>query len=411
VCQDVAASFRRQFPGLGARALTEPIVWGGAEAGGGQAMSPATPGCTAFARGSSTRLACLRARAGLQKDARQRYYVWAALQNAGEAYGVCAELGQCDALPPADATGAPRDDTNSSHAVLQCYNAARTSHCGLDPACPALRTACSDTCTACLWLMRSWPGFNGVCRPPVPAAPAAAAGSTAAAAGGGKAPGKKSGKFRDDAMADLPVAAVSEVALLEASLNQRPTSTGGASTTTGASTTSAGGASTTGTGAPASTAAAAAPLTESAWRSRVTPAIIPRGLGSPPLEVSDVNVGASGGPDGETVQAACFSLWNAVAALPDAVHRLTAEDSRLLYPWDALTACRCLGRCPYNSIDALAVQDACGQPFEDGAPDLAARRMLSSLLPGEVSHGSGSDGSGRSMPQSDMAPAAHMQLL
>jgi len=112
------------------------------------------------------------------------------------------------------------------------------------------------------------------------------------------------------------------------------------------------------------------PLSSSAWRASANPPIIPAGLGS--------RNGASAAfvPQPDQVQDYCFSKYWSIAALPEAWYAVTAEDSRLLFPWDPLTTCRCLGMCPYSSIDSLAVGDACGGLTAPASPEMVLEQAL-----------------------------------
>jgi len=120
-------------------------------------------------------------------------------------------------------------------------------------------------------------------------------------------------------------------------------------------------------------------LTTSAWRGAATPALIPKGLGSPPLSQASGTIPT---PEAVALQAECLTQYHTLSAVPEAWAAITAtgNDGRLSgVTWDPLTSCRCLSRCPYNSIDALAVEDACGGLFDDRVPYVAGKRLLAGL--------------------------------
>jgi hypothetical protein len=370
VCLDVVRTFRAANPGLGIRSLTAPITLGG-EATEDDTLAVSAPGCTAFHKGSKTRNACIRLRADLSQDAKSRYFVWASLSSGSQAYDVCTQLGKCDKLPTKDASGKITDTSGGGEAAQKCQYASRTAHCSLQPSCEAMASHCSDTCTGCVWLMKSWPQFKGVCAPeggtttaaPVKFAQTELSGrqSTHAQAA---AQQEEDGEHvfgrpekRDDPLdrldgRDLGITDIflQEEALIT-SVPAPPASKQTPNPVTSTGVTPPDSASTT----PAQGPVVDIPLTESQWRTSQIPMIIPRGRGSPELDVSAERTP----PNAMAAQTACFSLWNAVSALPEAWYAITAEDNRLLYPWDALTTCRCMSQCPFDSIDALAVGDTC----------------------------------------------------
>jgi hypothetical protein len=102
--------------------------------------------------------------------------------------------------------------------------------------------------------------------------------------------------------------------------------------------------------------------------------VIPRGLGSPSF--SDIDLPK---PAVEDLWAECMQQWSALGAVPEAWAVVAGEggDATLSgATWDPMTACRCLSICPYNSIDALAVEETCGGVFDARSPPLAAGELL-----------------------------------
>ena len=100
------------------------------------------------------------------------------------------------------------------------------------------------------------------------------------------------------------------------------------------------------------------PLTTSEWRSAPPRPIIPYGPGSPPLLDSLEVPPLPGDP---AVTARCYYLWWSLLDVEETWPFMAAPATGTASAaWDPLTACRCLQQCPYNSIDALAIADACG---------------------------------------------------
>ena len=105
-----------------------------------------------------------------------------------------------------------------------------------------------------------------------------------------------------------------------------------------------------------------------------TKPVIPRGLGSPSFSVVDQEK-----LDVDSLWAECMQQWSALGAVPEAWAVVAGEggDATLSgATWDPMTACRCLSICPYNSIDALAVEETCGGVFDARSPPLAAGELL-----------------------------------
>lgn len=453
VCQDVVTTFRLQFPELGARDMGAPISAGGADPEA--VVAPAPPGCTAFAKGSTIRSACVGARQGISVEERTRFFVWSSAKAGKAALEVCAELGKCKKLPAIGPTGIREGKTSDDEVSIKCDRASRTARCQLDPNCPAYKAAgCDEVCVSCLWLVQSWPRFSSMCamekkggsspaaggmklpagKPRFAEAAAGASGSSSLAltaaeriarkralAAQARAAAAEDAQLRAEeaeAAAELRAAEEEWHAQLELEAAADADSESGAGSGSGSagaaaadedevlqtsaallqvgeSAAAAAGAEGRGsnalTGTPpsrkpgSSTAAAAVPapapikLSDSTFRSTIKPAIIPKGLGSPALESSLLTLPP---PDADELGDECMRQFWALASLPEAWSAVATggADSHLAgYSWDPLTACRCMSKCPYNSIDALAVEEACGGIFEPRAPHLAGKRLLAGL--------------------------------
>ena len=117
-------------------------------------------------------------------------------------------------------------------------------------------------------------------------------------------------------------------------------------------------------------------LTSSAWRTKA-PGLVPHGLGSPALAVAQELA-----PPPAELHAECLKQWHALAAVPAAWHAVAgAEADGWLAgaTWDPMTTCRCLALCPYNSIDALAVEESCGGVFDARSPTLAQGDLVAGI--------------------------------
>lgn len=442
-CQDVVTTFRLQFPELGARDMGAPISAGGADPEA--VVAPAPPGCTAFAKGSTIRSACVGSRQGISVEERTRFFVWSSAKAGKAALEVCAELGKCKKLPPIGPTGIREAKTSDDEAAVKCDRASRTARCQLDPNCPAYKAAgCDEVCVSCLWLVQSWPRFSNMCamekkggasssssassalkKPGAArfAESGAAAGSVALSAAERIAQKRalaaqaRAAAAEDAQLRAEEAEAAAELRAAEEEWHQQLEQEGAADSESGSGSAGASadedevlqtsaallqvgeaasegiGASavggfpsrSTGSSSSSSAAAAAAPapapiqLSDSTFRSTIKPAIIPKGLGSPALESSLLTLPA---PDADELGDECMRQFWALASLPEAWSAVATggADSHLAgYSWDPLTACRCMSKCPYNSIDALAVEEACGGIFEPRAPHLAGKRLLAGL--------------------------------
>ena len=378
VCADVVSTFRRSYPHLGARPLSVPLSAGGGGIDGGD--MPAAPGCSAFAAGSALRAQCVTQRAALAGDAALDYHVWSAAKNAQPDYTTCIDLAHCD-----------KDGGD-------CAASAGSAACLADPNCAGYRQHCAPACAACLWVVRSWPAFDSTC---APAAGTQPAGKVSFAqrdeAGGGLRADEEVGEAREadaaaeeaaaaaaaaeqrvvaDADADADDADGDDLSGLVAEVARRG---GSAGMVLAALRDGAGAASSLLELAADARVTAPPPpmLTQSAWRAKAQPALIPRGLGSPPLEVA-----VATRPPAADVHAECLAQWSALSAVPEAWQAVAGAeaDGRLAgVTWDPVTACRCLSLCPYNSIDALAVEESCGGVFDERSPALAEGQQVAAL--------------------------------
>lgn len=418
-----------------------PISAGGADPEA--VVAPAPPGCTAFAKGSTIRSACVGSRQGISVEERTRFFVWSSAKAGKAALEICAELGKCKKLPPVGPTGIRQASTTDDEAAVKCDRASRTARCQLDPNCPAYKAAgCDEVCVSCMWLVQSWPRFSATCS----MGGGSKAGSASSSAAGGAKKPPTTGKPRFAEAADTAaariarrralatearVAAVEDARLraeeaeaaaelraaeeewhqqlelegegeaggvdaaadeddvlqtsasAEAALLQVDESSGSRLSRLGGTLPPRSAGRSTPRGGSSAAAAPAGPaplqLSDSAFRSTISPAIIPKGLGSPALESSLLTLPP---PDADELSEECMRQFWALSSLPEAWSAAATggADSRLAgYSWDPLTACRCMSKCPYNSIDALAVEEACGGIFEPRAPQLAGKRLLAGL--------------------------------
>ena len=375
VCQDAAATFRSQFPPLGMGNLMSGVA---GTIDPESLLDPVVPSCSAF---GATPLAddCKTLRGQLRVDPRLGYQTWASLSAGATPFAVCVDMKKCQSSPA-------------------CVAAADHPDCLVSPTCAQLADpSCAASCAVCVWLMRAWPRFKGICAPPVSGeSKGADKGSRFAATGEGEGAGSFEGAGRSadsdnaaDAGLSRDLAAVEAMAAAEAEDTEDnggtfPDDAASAPTVLASSPTGVAGAPVAGegsvfaevasgsmqpaddsTGGAADGSSGAAPkpwpLTSSEWRSTTEPRIIPDGLGSPPL-LSSLKIPPAKGD--AKVANRCFYVWWALLATRETWPVLWAASGSAAgtatAAWDPYTACRCLGQCPYNSIDALGIADACG---------------------------------------------------
>lgn len=144
VCQDVAATFRSQFPSLGDGSLPGGVTDGSIDPE--SLLEPVVPRCEDNLTSSQLRFAqCKTLRSLLGSDTDMGRSVWTLLSSGATAYSVCESLAKCQ---PSST----------------CSAASSTHACQVRPDCAGLiEPACGDACASCVWLMRAWPRFQGIC--------------------------------------------------------------------------------------------------------------------------------------------------------------------------------------------------------------------------------------------------------
>lgn len=375
VCQDAAATFRSQFPPLGMGNMMSGVA---GTIDPESLLDPVVPSCSTF---GATSLAddCKTLRGQLRVNPRLGYQSWASLSAGATPFAVCVDMKKCQSTPA-------------------CVAAADHPDCLVNPTCPQLADpGCAASCPVCVWLMRAWPRFKGMCAPSSGESNGADMGSRFAAAGQGAGSFEDAGRGAEslaDAGLSRDLAAVEAMAAAEAEdaednggsfpgdaasaptalSSPPPRDAGGSSAEEGSvfaevasgsiqpADDSAGGAADGSPGAaPESGDDQPWPLTASEWRATTEPRIIPDGLGSTPL-LSSLKIPPAKG-DAKVVDR-CFYVWWALLATRETWPVLWAASGSAAgtatAAWDPYTACRCLGQCPYNSIDALGIADACG---------------------------------------------------
>lgn len=285
------------------------------------------------------------AEANLKEDRLSEIVSGISARHPARAYHICHKAGECAERPHTDCAK-----------ELMAPSCSRPGNCGRASA------ECSPRCQVCAWLVRTWPKFmpDTLCGDQV-----ALQGESQGGQGGGdksKGKGKGLGFVQEQAGSGSDAESEGGSEREGGSRVDRPNGRGAQGG--GRGTKGGGRGAKRGNGAKGGGAAADPASSQKAYDDWSTSAVREAGMGSPPLATRGYSITGLGGgsqsPGAGKVAQHCHHMAWASMDLPAASGMVLGQSPSLgPWPWSSGMVCACTGRCAYDSMDGLAVEEAC----------------------------------------------------